>query len=166
MIKEYIKGDLLSHKGPIAHGLNCQGKMGSGVAKAIRSKYPHHYEDYIAALNGFFPPSSNLNKGLYIDACFQTKTYPPIVVTQNYQGKPFLYGLLTQINYGYDKKTVYVDYGLIEVAFTQLNKLLANSGETLGIPKIGAGLGGGDWKVIEAIINEVTPDIDIVVYEL
>lgn len=31
----------------IAHQVNCQGKMGSGVAKVIRDKYPKVYETYL-----------------------------------------------------------------------------------------------------------------------
>ena len=33
----------------IVHGCNTQGAMGSGVAKAIRRKYPWAYEAYIDA---------------------------------------------------------------------------------------------------------------------
>ncbi len=47
MITKYIKGNLLDHDGPIAHGVNCQGKMNSGVAKAIRDKY---YADQMRTL--------------------------------------------------------------------------------------------------------------------
>ena len=36
---------------------------------------------------------------------------------------------------------------------------------TLAIPRIGSGLGGGSWPIIEEIINGVTPDIDVVVYD-
>ncbi len=31
----------------------------------------------------------------------------------------------------------------------------------IGIPKIGAGSAGGEWKVIERIIEEETPDLKI-----
>ena len=36
----------------------------------------------------------------------------------------------------------------------------------VAIPKIGAGLAGGDWEAIEAIINLATPYLQIYVYEL
>ncbi|WWS23940.1 hypothetical protein vBKpnAMK2_00291 [Klebsiella phage vB_Kpn_AM_K2] len=35
----------------------------------------------------------------------------------------------------------------------------------LYIPKIGAGIAGGDWELIEKLINLATPDIDIMVVE-
>jgi len=46
MIKE-IKGDLLTVNADInVQQVNCKGKMGSGLAKQIRSKYPFVYEEY------------------------------------------------------------------------------------------------------------------------
>jgi len=36
----------------------------------------------------------------------------------------------------------------------------------IGIPKIGSGLGGGDWDIIENIVNKVFVDTDIYVYIL
>ena len=37
---------------------------------------------------------------------------------------------------------------------------------SIAIPKIGAGLAGGDWNIIEGILNEVFTDYDITVYYL
>jgi O-acetyl-ADP-ribose deacetylase (regulator of RNase III) len=36
----------------------------------------------------------------------------------------------------------------------------------IAAPKLGAGLAGGDWNVIEKILNEVFSDYDITVYYL
>ncbi len=42
-----IDGDLFSTKSNyICHQVNCQGKMGSGVAKQIRTKFPTVYKWY------------------------------------------------------------------------------------------------------------------------
>ena len=42
-----IKGDLLNETtGLIAHGVNCQGVMGKGIALAIKKKYPQVFIDY------------------------------------------------------------------------------------------------------------------------
>ena len=42
-----VKGDLLDAKETIiAHQVNCQKKMNSGVAKAIREKYPVVFDRY------------------------------------------------------------------------------------------------------------------------
>lgn len=59
---------------------------------------------------------------------------------------------------------VHVDYEAIKNAFSFLN--FRFKGGILAIPKIGAGLAGGDWNDISDIINSVTPDITIHVYML
>ena len=43
----YKKGDLLTTDADIiVHGCNCQGVMGSGVAKQIKEKFPNAYTIY------------------------------------------------------------------------------------------------------------------------
>jgi len=43
----YRKGDLLEcSERIILHGCNAQGRMGSGVAKAIRNRYPEAFNAY------------------------------------------------------------------------------------------------------------------------
>ena len=36
----------------------------------------------------------------------------------------------------------------------------------VGLPKIGAGLAGGDWKIIETMIESVLHDCDVTIYVL
>lgn len=46
MIK-IVKGDILqASEDIIGHQVNCQGVMGAGLAKQIRNKYPHVYDEY------------------------------------------------------------------------------------------------------------------------
>ena len=47
-----------------------------------------------------------------------------------------------------------------------LNNQAKEFGFTVAIPKIGAGLGGGDWKKIEKIIEEEFKDVVPNVYVL
>ena len=43
----YIEKDITTvDNGVVAHGVNCQGVMNSGVAKAIRNKWPLAYERF------------------------------------------------------------------------------------------------------------------------
>lgn len=47
MIIRNVTGDVTAPiRGIIGHGVNCQGVMGSGVAWAIRNKFPKAYEEY------------------------------------------------------------------------------------------------------------------------
>ncbi len=151
MITKYIKGNLLDHDGPIAHGCNAQGKMNSGVAKAIRETYPKAYTDYVDFIN---------NEAYSAYDEFVCKS----VDTDT--GKT-IFNLITQPTYGYDGGR-YVNYANVARAFADLewNYSIDHGNSPLGIPKIGAGLGGGDWSILEQIINDATPNLEIWVYEL
>jgi O-acetyl-ADP-ribose deacetylase (regulator of RNase III) len=53
MTIKYIKSDLFSTLDDyIAHGVNCIGVMGAGVARTIKEKYPKAYEDYVEFCRG------------------------------------------------------------------------------------------------------------------
>ena len=146
MIK-YRKGNLLDvTHGVIAHGVNCQGVMGSGVAKCVRDKYPHVYYGYrsrcLLTEGKELLGQVQLLSGTYSAG---TQVYPPdeLLVIAN---------CFTQDRYGIDKR--HVNYEAIAQCFAKLNNRVPNMYDcTLHIPKIGAGLAGGDWNVIEAIIN-------------
>jgi O-acetyl-ADP-ribose deacetylase (regulator of RNase III) len=45
----YISGDLLTNgvgAQALAHGCNCRGSMGAGIAAGFRERYPEMYEEY------------------------------------------------------------------------------------------------------------------------
>jgi len=70
----------------------------------------------------------------------------------------------TQDFYGTDKR--YVDYEAVAQCFAVLNKRVGMyTDKPLNIPKIGAGLAGGDWNVISAIIESEYKG-DIICWEL
>lgn len=143
---EYIKGNLFSAKHPmIAHGCNAQGVMGSGVAKIIKEKFPEAYiiykEECASGLNMPFV-SYWAGNGTIIANC----------ITQKY--------------FGYNGVR-YVLYDYVDYCMEELNSKMICSGiEYVAMPKIGSGLGGGDWRVIEAIINSRLSNQLVKVYEL
>ena len=59
----YKNGNLLdAQTAVIAHQVNCQGVMGSGVAKQIRDKWTNVYTAYRAEYDLF----TDLNKSLFV----------------------------------------------------------------------------------------------------
>ena len=148
MITRYIKGDITETELKyIGHGVNCQNKIGSGVAKALYEKFPEVKEQY----HKFF----EYPRGKSPLGCSQ------LVHTK--EGKR-IYNLFTQEYYGYDEKR-YVNYAALVNCFMELAEFRA--GETIAIPKIGCGLAGGDWNIVEQLINDtVGDDLEIWVYEL
>lgn len=146
MIVSETKGDILrSPYKNIAHGVNCKDKMGSGVAKALFTKYPEVKTSYHEFCSGV-PELSRLGEVQPVDC-----------------GEVIVFNCFTQFNYGYDNKK-YVSYEAIVKCFKTLNMYL--KGQSIAIPRIGCGLAGGDWTVVRALIDELTPDLDVYVYYL
>ena len=56
----YVKGNLLdSNCDYICHQVNCQGVMGSGIARQIRERWPEVYKDYYDHCNGWYAPGDD-----------------------------------------------------------------------------------------------------------
>lgn len=120
---------LLADTGVICHGVNCQGKMKSGVAKFIREKWPSvytTYSDFIRSngtgghLLGKVDISLIRDEQLYVANCF------------------------TQEFYGYDGK-VYADAGAIVEALATAFDFANSRGLPVYVPHIGGKRGGLDF---------------------
>ena len=146
---QYVTGNLitLSQQGQfdfIVHGCNCFHSFGAGIAKQIKHAYPKAYEADLATRKG------DANKlGTYSLA-----RYPDVIIINAY----------TQYRYG--TEGIKADYHAIERVFRMLAETIDDD-RRIGIPQIGAGLAGGDWTRIEAIINSCLQDFNVtcVVYD-
>lgn len=147
MIK-YVNGDLLaSNLKVIAHGCNCQGVMGSGIARQIRNKWPNVYEVY---------KLRHSVMGLDLGTILPIRTLDGRIVVN----------CMTQDNFGQDSKQ-YASYDAIERCIVAINSNVDIWEVTeVGFPKIGAGLGKGDWDRIEDIIVRNAKNFIPVVYIL
>lgn len=147
MIK-YVTGDLLaSPLKVIAHGCNCHGLMGSGIAKQIRDRWPNVYEVYRLKYQVM---------GLELGTILPVRTLDNRLVVN----------CMTQYDCGHDGR-LYVDYDAIEQCMVAINNHVDTWEVTeVGFPKIGAGLAGGDWDRIENIIVRAAKNFIPVVYTL
>lgn len=152
MITQEIKGDVRDTDIPfIAHGVNCQGVMGSGVAKALYLKWPAVRDQYLQY--------HRANLALCIEGTEDFLGTVQIVPVDD--GKTVL-NMFTQDHYGYDGK-LYLSYDAVRACF----QAIVDQGliKEIAIPRIGSKLAGGDWDKIKGIINDVTKDkIKITVY--
>jgi O-acetyl-ADP-ribose deacetylase (regulator of RNase III) len=146
---KYISGDAIevfknSKSAVLIHQVNCQGVMGSGIAKQIRDTYPNHFDDYKECVDHF---GSSEMFGEYFFTMIDS--YHSVV------------GLFSQFNYGTGER--HTNYAAFVNAITQL--VNSDSDEVdyeLIIPKyIGCGLGGGDWNIIEQILLDVEQLYDV-----
>jgi O-acetyl-ADP-ribose deacetylase (regulator of RNase III) len=121
--------------------------MASGVAKVMREKYPEVYTAY-ANLHEY----SGLSLG-----------HTQMVITHDMK---LVFNAMTQEYYGRDGKQ-YVSYEAIRSCLRMIDVDYEIPYRTkIALPKIGAGLGGGDWNIIEQIINEELKDYEVLIYEL
>jgi O-acetyl-ADP-ribose deacetylase (regulator of RNase III) len=144
----YVQGDLLaSNLEVIAHGCNCHGVMGSGIAAQIRDKWPNVYEVY---------KLKHRTMGLELGTILPVRTLDGRLVIN----------CMTQDNFGRSGDR-FVSYDAVESCMAQMNAAAPSWGVAeIGMPKIGAGLGGGDWETIEEIIVRNAKTFIPVVYIL
>lgn len=162
-----FKGNLLdSDCNYICHQVNCQGKMGSGIAKQIREKWPTVYDYYRAMYDEAY------NEALFsADGWGAVRQKAASMIIGNIQivavdESRSVVNMFAQSNYGYDGKR-YTSYD----AFWECLELIKQSvpkGSSIGFPYgIGCGLGGGDWRVIHAMIEAaLDEDYDVRIYKL
>lgn len=153
-IVQTVEGDLIkiAKQGAfhaIAHGCNCFNTMGSGIAPQIAKAFPEAWLVDQATSKGV---SSKIG-GYTVARC----ELPQI------DGVLYVFNLYTQ--YGMNEQPFSVNYGAVAECFKKVNDKLPATlfslKPKLGIPMIGAGLGGGHWQAISTIIDLVTPDLDI-----
>jgi O-acetyl-ADP-ribose deacetylase (regulator of RNase III) len=112
-------------EGLIIHGVNCQRTMGSGVALAIKTKWPIIYREYMTQGKG-----RQMLGHLHIIP----------VGGSLYVGNGY-----TQEFYGRDGKQ-YADINAIDLVLHKSFMWCYLNGVQLKSPKIGSQLGGLDWE--------------------
>lgn len=148
MIKN-VKGNLLkSNCEYICHQVNCQGVMGSGIAKQIRERWPDVYYHYK-------------------DKCYYNGTaglLGTIDIIDTIDG-PMVVNMYSQADYGYNGMR-FTSYDAFVKALEYMKRDIPY-GSKVGFPKnIGCGLGGGNWNIISAIIEAVVGDyFNVYIYE-
>lgn len=150
VVDAIINGEVIA----IGHQANCFNTMNSGVAKAIRLRLPCAWEADQLTVKGDRDKLGTISVGQLRDEAGQ-----PTGVVYN------LYG---QYNYGYDARS-YTSYDHLELALIAMRDDLLTGKDlwNVGFPKIGAGLGGGDWDTIANIIEEVFDErFNITIYTL
>lgn len=133
----------------VAHGCNCQCTMGAGIAPQMAKafgvdKYQMEQPKY----------KGNMNKLGTIEWRAHNPNGNNIIVVNAY----------TQFNYGRnhadgDKKPV--DYDAITMVMRKMNHVF--KGKHIGLPRLGAGLAGGDWNIIKGIIQKELKDCNVTI---
>ncbi len=161
----YVSGDFLcGTMNTVVHGCNAQGVMGRGAALAVKNRFPFAFAAYHEAWR-----RNGLRLGSVIWSIDTSHSRPMIIgnmITQEHW----------QAERGIDGRNV--NYNAVRKCIREVNRFVKSTqdGECVieaigpihhvGMPMIGAGLGGGDWKIISGIIEYESRDFCPVVYQL
>lgn len=134
-----IKGDLIKlakerEFDVICHGSNCFLKMGAGIAKQIKNEFPQAYEADCKTKKGDISKLGKFSEA-YIEE------YNLIIIN-------------AYVQYNYSRFKNCTDYLKLYECFKSINRKYND--KKIGIPMIGAGLGGGDWNTIYKIIDNIS----------
>jgi O-acetyl-ADP-ribose deacetylase (regulator of RNase III) len=128
---ELVKGDLFAASPrALAHGCNCAGAMGKGIAVEFKRRWPKMYEEYHALCEA---------------GRFQLGD-----VFAWSDGAVVIFNLATRKSF---RGKVRGDLDAIARAAARMLSIAEERGiAEIGMPKIGAGLGGLDWEDVRAVL--------------
>jgi O-acetyl-ADP-ribose deacetylase (regulator of RNase III) len=141
----FTKGDLFSTDGVRAygHGCNSAGAMGAGIAIEFKRRFPRMFDEYAArCADGRFGLGD---------------------VFMWSEGDETVYNLGTQEHWR--KKA---QLPALAKSLRKMVELAENAGvERIGLPRIGAGLGGLDWMRVKRVLEEVGKEtkVSLIVFE-
>ena len=166
----YIKGNLITmalegNFDVIAHGCNCFCLQGAGIAKQMAKTFKTNYGSYFNKEHFIY--SGSINKLGTIDSCSYALSDGEYTKKGDL-GNNFLEGTdtVTIVNaYTQFEPGSNADLTAIRMCFKKMNHIF--KGKHIGLPKIGTGIGGLDWKDVEQIINEEFTDCEttVVIYK-
>ena len=144
------RGDLLAlaRRGDfevIAHGCNCFCAMGNGIAGQVKRQFPAAFEADKKTVKG-----DKAKLGTCTTAAIDVDGRSFVIVNAYTQ-------------YTWSKPEQVADYEAIRRCMRFIKAQYA--GRRIGLPRIGAGLAGGDWQVIAKIIDEELAGEDVTLVE-
>jgi len=150
-----VTGNVLdSNADVIIHQVNCQGVMGSGVAKQVKDRYPAVYEMYKAKCDEYKTFADIDNSPLL---GFSQICYKENYSATDVKDKQIIINLFSQNSH--------TNYIAMRKGLESVNKQFA--GSTIAIPYLmGCREEGGDWQIVAKIINESLRDCDVTAYYL
>lgn len=121
-----------------AHGCNCSGAMGKGIAVQFKQKFPFMYEQY---------------KKLCLEGKFKLGD----VYKYDYN-EGVVFNLATQQSWKTQAEIKAIEVSLRTMLGIALDKKI----NQIALPKIGAGLGGGNWVEIKNLIIETANQFEMI----
>jgi len=166
---EIIKGNLIDKAlegefDVVCHGANCFGIMGAGIAVQFKNKLKAHRADSITGIHGDIHRLGTIS---YLHLALEDGTYTKKGDTQfNKLGfiplgikQIVVVNAYTQFNLGAN-----LDYEALTLCMRKINHEFR--GNSVGLPWIGTGIGGGDKIKVEQILKQELKNCNVTICEL
>jgi O-acetyl-ADP-ribose deacetylase (regulator of RNase III) len=143
----YVKGDATDPQGDgrkiIAHVCNDSGGWGSGFVLAVSRRWPEPERVY-------------------------RRSSPELGAVQAVAVEPdtLVVNMVAQHGYATRERPVAVDYEALTACLRKVATFCAAIDASVHMPRIGCGLGGGDWSRVETIVEAELDGLDVRVYDL
>jgi O-acetyl-ADP-ribose deacetylase (regulator of RNase III) len=136
-----LETDITTVLGHIVHFVNCKGVWGAGLAADLKRKHPEAFEQYKDHLETHYKGEEFLALGDVI--------FCPVE-----NGKTIV-SCFTQYDTGVGSRKT--EYSAVRACLSQFRGV-----NDIYIPYgVGCGLGGGDWRIISKMIENLTPKATI-----
>ena len=158
----YLSKDQLEHQIILGHSTNALGIMGGGVALHIRHTFLNVYDEYVKYCQTQVNVETNNQKFKRVLGSTQIcDTHIVNLQIANMFGQYEIGTHKRQTNYEWL-------YQSLHSLFAYVSKLTGNV--VLAFPKnLGCGLGGGDWRIVEAMIltfaQDTTDNVNVFIVE-
>lgn len=152
MIRYEVANLLQAGEDVVVHGVNARGAFGSGVAGAMAAAWPDARQSYVAAF-----AAGRIELGKVVWARLANGRVVGHAVTQPTYGRAGVHVSISALR-----------SCMAEVAGAAAQGIpgVLPGFRSVAMPRIGAGLGGGDWREIESVIEQACSELDIVFYVL
>ena len=127
----------------IAHICNDVGGWGAGFVLAISRRWPE-------------PEAAYRREQMPLGFCQLVPVARDLIVAN----------MIAQRGFPTRQKPCAVDYAALRIALEWVFRQAAVRGATVHMPRIGAGIAGGDWDTITAIIASVMGTVPVTIYDL
>lgn len=142
----YLTGDIFeADVQAIVNPVNTVGVMGKGLALAFKQKYPDNFK-------------------LYQVACKNNEVKVGQLFVTEHQFGQFIINFPTKQHWRGKSQLNWITEGLIQLK----EFIMVNHIKSIAIPALGSGLGGLDWALVKAEIDNILQElthVDILVFE-
>ena len=157
----YRQGNVLTRTGQpslLIHICNNRGGFGAGFAKALAARYPQVKEAYRAWVAG------DSQSAHFTAEYFRLGNIQAVGVGDALT----IINMIAQNGYKSEDNQQPIDYTALQKCLVKVRAAALREKRLIILPKIGTGLAGGDWQIIERLITENLCQfgIEVVCFEL